>query len=84
MKIQVENLKCGGCKNSIEKALLEIVGVKKVEVSLEKNEVTVEGEFNEQVVCEKLDHMGYSVVGHNSLLKKAKSYVSCAIGRMDE
>ena len=55
-----------------------------MDVDLEKSEVTLAGIFEENKVIKKLDQMGYPKVGHNSLLKKAKSYVSCAIGRIKE
>jgi hypothetical protein len=42
----------------------------------------LDGVFDEQVVIQKLDDLGYPVAGHNSVVKKAKSYLSCAIGRM--
>ena len=82
MKVQVENLKCGGCVNSITNALQEIKGVSSVVVDKDNSEVTIEGDFEAHIIVEKLDHLGYPVSGHNSIVKKAKSYVSCAIGRM--
>jgi copper chaperone len=84
MKVQVENIKCSGCITSIKNELKEIPGVISVDVDLEKSEVTLAGEFEENLIIKKLDHMGYPVVGHNSLMKKAKSYVSCAIGKINE
>lgn len=84
MKVQVENIKCSGCIKSIKNELKEIPGVISVDVDLEKSEVTLAGVFEENKVIKKLDQMGYPKVGHNSLLKKAKSYVSCAIGRIKE
>ena len=84
MKVQVENIKCSGCIKSIKKELKEIPGVISVGVDLEKSEVSLEGEFDENKVFKKLDQMGYPKVGKNSLLKKAKSFVSCAIGRIKE
>ena len=84
MKVQVENIKCSGCIKSIKNELKEIPGVISVDVDLAKSEVMLAGEFEENTVIKKLDQMGYPKVGHNSLLKKAKSYVSCAIGRIKE
>ena len=84
MKVQVENIKCSGCIKSIKNELKEIPGVISVDVDLEKSEVTLAGIFEENKVIKKLYQMGYPKVGHNSLLKKAKSYVSCAIGRIKE
>ena len=40
--IEIVNLKCGGCANSIKKGLLNIEGVSEVSVELETSKVTVE------------------------------------------
>ena len=81
----IENLKCGGCAATIKKGLLSLDGVKNVAVSVESSEVTYEAnEDAAAAVKEKLSKMGYPIVGDkNSLGHKAKSFVSCAIGRME-
>lgn len=83
--IEIVNLKCGGCANSIKKGLANIEGVKTVEVDLETSIVTVEVQ-NESIlqnVKSKLSSMGYPEVHDaNTILHKAKSFVSCATGRM--
>ncbi len=83
MKVIVENLKCGGCVNSIKKGIESIEGVTTVEVNKDTAEVSVEGNFSEEMVLHKLDEMGYPADGHNSFFKKTKSYVSCAIGKFE-
>lgn len=82
--IVVENLKCAGCMNTITSGLKSLKGVDSVSINDQTSEVTVSGDEmpDRAVLAEKLDHLGYPEVGHNSLLKKAKSYVSCAVGRM--
>lgn len=84
--IYIENLKCNGCANSIRKAIAALPGVNEVDVDLEENTVTVESadENMRPVVVQKLDELGYPEAGHNTLLKKGKSFVSCAIGRMSD
>lgn len=83
--IEIVNLKCGGCANSIKKGLQSIEGVNGVDVELETSKVSVDVE-NETVVEEvknKLSSMGYPEAGDtNTVLHKAKSFVSCATGRM--
>jgi len=83
--IEILNLKCGGCANSIKKGILTIDGIDEVSVDLETSKVTVNTD-DEQVVLkvkEKLSSMGYPEVGDsNTVLHKAKSFVSCATGRM--
>ena len=84
-KIEILNLKCGGCANSIKKGLLVIDGVQDAQVNLETSEVTIET-LNVKVLEEvkiKLSSMGYPEAGDpNTIMHKAKSFVSCATGRM--
>ncbi len=83
--IKIVNLKCGGCANSIKKGLQNIEGVNDVEVELETSKVTVgiESETVIEEVKKKLTSMGYPEVGDaNTVIHKAKSFVSCATGRM--
>jgi copper chaperone CopZ len=83
--LEIVNLKCGGCANSIKKGILPLEGVNEVAVELETSKVTLEVE-NKAVVEEvkkKLAAMGYPEVGDaNTIIHKAKSFVSCATGRM--
>lgn len=81
INIRVENLKCGGCINSVKKALLSMEGVHEVDINLESGNVWVKGEPNENEIVQKLAHLGYPKVGENDLGKKIKSYVSCAVGK---
>jgi copper chaperone CopZ len=83
--INILNLKCNGCANTIKKGLLAIDGVNKVEVTLENSEIKINPISNEifTSVKEKLSKMGYPEVGDaNSMLHKAKSMVSCATGKI--
>lgn len=83
-KITIVNLKCGGCAKSIE-AALNGAGFMGVSVDQEANEVSFEGDREKaRVILEKL---GYPEMGSKkaeSLFKKAKSFLSCARGRMKE
>jgi copper chaperone CopZ len=80
--VEVENMSCGGCVNSITKGLHTILGVGKVQVDLDKGIISLEGEFDEQHVLDKLSKMGYPQKGNNTLIKQAKSFVSCATGKI--
>lgn len=85
MTLEILNLKCGGCANSIKKGLLAINGVTDVTVDLETSKVTVDTKDNSVLteVKNKLASMGYPEVGDsNTIIHKAKSFVSCATGRM--
>jgi copper chaperone CopZ len=85
--IAIQNIKCRGCANTIEKGVLSIDEVSKVSAGLETSKVTVDT-ANESVmvsVKKKLAAMGYPEVGNaNTVLHKATSFVSCASGRIGE
>lgn len=79
--IEVENIKCGGCANSIQLALLKIDDVEHVKIDMEKEQIEVSGNVDREAILTKLNDLGYPEKGNNSILKKAKSYVNCAIGK---
>lgn len=84
-QIFVENIKCGGCMNSIKTALLKLSGVTAVEIYKDEDKVCVSGiAVEKDVVIAKLSSLGYPQKGNNNLLSKAKSYVSCAVGKYDK
>lgn len=82
--IEIQNLKCGGCANSIKKGLSKLASVASVEVNVENSLVEIEAtEAVEIALKEELARLGYPAVGENNPLgSKAKSFVSCAVGRM--
>ncbi|MDI9258285.1 heavy-metal-associated domain-containing protein [Flavobacterium sedimenticola] len=81
-QFEVENIKCGGCVNSITTALLKIAGVTAVEIDKDNDTVLVTGAVKRERITDKLNELGYPEKGGNTLMRKAKSYVNCAIGRM--
>lgn len=80
--IQVENIKCGGCMNSIKTALMKISGVRSVDIDKDKESVTIDSDVEKSILVEVLTKLGYPELGNNSVLQKAKSYVSCAVGNL--
>jgi copper chaperone CopZ len=83
--IHIQNLKCGGCANTITKGISSIEAIQNVSVNVDESTVTfsygTEDQLNE--VKNKLKSLGYPEDGEaNTLGDKAKSYVSCAIGKM--
>ena len=83
----IQNLKCGGCANTITKALNDLPGISNTIVDVDTNSVSFEYERAEQIetVEHKLSQLGYPIDSDpNSLLKQAKSYVSCMIGRVSD
>ena len=83
--IYIQNLKCGGCANTITNKLSEIEGVSNINVNLDESLVTLNcSESILDKVKETLKKAGYPQDGEaNSLGSKAKSYVSCAIGKIN-
>ena len=84
-EIYIENLKCGGCAATIKKGILSINFIEEVVIDVEKSLVTVESSADVLTeVKEKLSKLGYPEVGDkNTVLHKAKSFVSCATGKMN-
>lgn len=83
--IVIQNLKCNGCVNSISQMLGAFPEIDHVDISLEDATVTID--TNAAGQREKYEHAltraGYPPAGEaNPLGRVAKSYVSCAIGRM--
>ena len=85
-QITIQNLKCGGCAHTIKTELEKIDGVTKVSVDEENDVVSFDSsEPLVEKVAERLSELGYPAEGDaNNILKKAKSFVSCAAGRINK
>jgi copper chaperone len=83
--IQIENLKCGGCAATIKKGISTLQGIQEVTVDVENSIVIINYEnVNLEEIKTKLSKLGYpEVCDKNTVLHKAKSFVSCAVGRLD-
>ncbi|MEF3191971.1 MAG: cation transporter [Campylobacterales bacterium] len=87
-RVYVQNLKCGGCANTITKRLSE--EFEEVEVDVVAKTVTLKAnEEQMERVRELLKSLGYPVVGEamgfvEEKVAQAKSFVSCAIGRFSQ
>ena len=89
MEIAVENIKCGGCAGTITKKLAATFDTTKIEVNIEQGIVKIDlDESKKDELAQVLLALGYpetdSVQGFGSAKAKAKSFVSCAIGKMDQ
>lgn len=83
--LYVQNLKCGGCASTITKNITSIESITDVLVTVDESSVTFEYPTETKLleVKAKLAGLGYPEDGElNSLGSKAKSYVSCAIGKI--
>ena len=86
-EITVENIKCGGCANSISSKLAALEGVQSVDVDVENGIVRTEAiEGMRDTLAASLLKMGYpesgTAEGIAAAKAKAKSFVSCAVGRV--
>ncbi len=83
--ISIENLKCGGCAATIKKGILAIDSVESIEVDVDTSEVIVSHLENVvDKIKDKLSSLGYPESGDkNTIVHKAKSFVSCAVGRLE-
>lgn len=85
--IEIQNLKCGGCANTIINKLNELNDISEIKVDNTNHTVTFNyvNEINLIEVKTLLAKLGYPIVGEkNALATKAKSFVSCAVGRMNK
>lgn len=80
----VDNLKCGGCATSIRNRLAELPGVSGVFVDPEAGTVNLsnDGASSRVEIASALLSLGYPEHGTGGIIEKAKSYVSCAVGRI--
>ncbi len=90
IEINVENIKCGGCANSITQGLLADERIQSVSVDIENGIVAmdVDNEDVRESAIAQLLKMGYpetgSVDGLKAVKAKATSFVSCAVGRVNQ
>ena len=87
-QIVVENIKCGGCASTIRTKIEAVDGVKSVDVDIENGIVAIDAaEATRPSVIDRLLKLGYpesgTAEGIAAAKAKAKSFVSCAIGRMN-
>lgn len=86
--INVDNIRCGGCSNSIQKSLKTLTGVFSVDVDISNGIITIEhaDELKREELTAKLLSIGYPEVGtakgFQSIKAGATSLLSCAIGKI--
>ena len=83
--VKIQNLKCAGCMGTISKNLHAIPDIEDLFIDLENTTVSYSYNSPDTVtlVQKTLSKLGYPIEGdENTLGSKAKSYVSCAIGKM--
>ena len=81
---EVQNIRCGGCANTITKELSK--EFENVSVDVTSKKVTIDIKNEEDVIkgSEALKKLGYPLTTEDStIIDKAKSFVSCAVGKFD-
>ena len=85
--IIVQNLKCGGCASTITSKLSKIDNISDLKIDINDSKVSYNysNDAGALAVKDKLKALGYpSIEDTNSLTSKAKSFVSCAIGKFSK
>jgi len=86
---QVVNVKCGGCANTLKEKLSKEFGEVEVDLEKEPREITLDIDKEQlPALAKALKKLGYPLVTEkmgfiDGTSAKAKSYVSCAIGKMN-
>ena len=86
-EISVENIKCGGCASTIRSKLFEIESIETVDIDIEQGIVKIQSaEGMHDQLAATLLKLGYpesgTTEGIAAAKAKAKSFVSCAVGRI--
>jgi len=87
--LQVQNVKCGGCASTLTSKLKGAFGEIEVNLGVMPREITLDIEESRlEELQEALKGLGYPVTSasfgffeENTI--KAKSFVSCAVGKVD-
>lgn len=86
---EVYNVKCGGCANTLIKSLKEDFGDVIVDLEVNPIKITLDIENDKlEALKLKLRSLGYPLTsdelsGFDKAATTAKSFVSCAIGKID-
>ena len=86
VKLDVSNIKCYGCANTIRNTLDAIDGVNQTYVNVSNGSVIVDANSDiREALSETLLRLGYPESNqpriNNTFPTKAKSFISCLLGR---
>ena len=82
--LELENLDCEGCANSIRRALLRQPGILSVHIDVKAGRVDLscEDDFDRSHLVGILDVLGYPLLGRNSMICMARAKLSCELGKI--
>lgn len=87
--LEVYNVKCGGCANTLTTALKEEFGEVTVDLNVDPRKITLDIEDKKiEELKVKLRSLGYPLTtdelsGFDKAATTAKSFVSCAVGKFN-
>jgi copper chaperone CopZ len=87
---EVINVKCGGCAGTLKSKLKDQFGDVEVDLDVTPRKITLDVEESQiEQLTEALRKLGYPLATDEmgileSTTAKAKSFVSCAVGKMNE
>jgi len=87
--LEVHNVKCGGCANTLTTSLEEDFGKVTVDLEVTPRQITLDIEENRMEELKlKLRGLGYPLTtdelsGFDKAATTAKSFVSCAVGKFN-
>jgi copper chaperone CopZ len=84
MNFKVDNIRCSGCANTITKKLKKEFNVDTVDVDTKEGIIVMDiSDDRSDEVYKTLLDLGYPKSGEsNGIFTKAKSFTSCAIGKV--
>lgn len=83
--IFIQNLKCTSCVKTITKKVSQLLNCTEIFVNIDTSSITFNylDDLDLYLVKECLKDIGYPEVGEsNNFSTKAKSYISCALGKI--
>jgi len=86
---KIQNVKCGGCASTLKSKLADQFGDVKVNLEVEPREITLDVDDTQmEALRTMLRGLGYPMSDEKLNLfetstTKAKSFVSCAVGKVD-
>ena len=84
MILDLENLDCKGCANTISRAMLRQPGILSVHIDVKasRTSLSCEDDVDRAHIVSVLEHLGYPPLGRNSMLAIARYKLSCELGKM--
>ena len=88
--LQVQNIKCSGCAHTLREKLEPVFGKVKIDLDKEPRKITLDIEEGQrEALAQMLKSLGYPLAGESmgfveNGTAKAKSFVSCAVGKINQ